>query len=104
MHERGGVTDEQGEREGVAHDHQKHRQDHISDRGGEDGCFLPEQQCRKPPHAASASVAAETRRVKSRNTLSRSGLTSVSSDSAKPCPTIARASSAAGCVGASSIR
>src|SRR5215471_2569667 len=103
MHERRGVTDEQGEREGVAHDHQEHRQHHIGYGRGEDGPFLSEQQRREPPHAASASTGA-ARRVKSRNTPSRSGLIWVSSDSAKPCPTIARATSATGCVGASSIR
>src|SRR6516165_6421312 len=92
MRERRRMGEKQGQREGVAHDHQERRHHHIPDRGGEKRHLLLFQQRPKRSHAARASTV---RCVRSKNTRSRSGFTSVSSISEKPWSTTALAKSAA---------
>src|SRR5208282_6275629 len=91
MHETGLMTEKQGQREAVAHDQQERRHQHVGDGRGEQRPFFLEQQNSEIPHAASLTG----RRVRSRNTCSRSGGISLSSDTAIPLVTSAAAISAA---------
>ena len=85
------MADKQGQREAVAHDQEEHRHHRVGDRRGEQRRFLLEQENPKASHAASLTG----RRVRSRNTRSRSGGISASSETAMPWPTSMAAISAA---------
>src|ERR1700730_8548060 len=91
------MTDEECQREAVAHDQQEGRDHHVGDRRREQRLFLLEPQDRECSHAA----ACVGRRVNSRKIRSRSGGTAASSDNAKPRPTSAAARASASATRAS---
>src|SRR6266852_4177870 len=91
------MTDEECQREAVAHYQQEGRDHHVGDRGREQRLFLLEPQDRERSHAA-ASVGG---RVNARKIRSRSGATAASSDNAKPRPTSAAARASASAARAS---
>src|SRR5262249_36646904 len=93
MDQRRQVTDEERQREAVPHDQQENRDHYVSDRGREQRLLLLEPQDHESSHAAASCGCL----VKSRNIRSRSGGSGVSSQSARPCPISAAASSWASC-------
>src|SRR6516165_7598384 len=80
MNQRHRVTDKKSKGETVPHYQQEHRDQHISDWGGEESLLFLNQEHKKSPHAASSLG----RRVSCKKMRSRSGRTVVSSERATP--------------------
>src|ERR1700694_421021 len=91
MHHAGLMAEKQGKCEAVAHDHKEDGHHHIGNGRGKQRRLFLKQQNREAPHAAALAGC----RVSSRNTRSRSGWCSVSSETAIPAPTSAATISAA---------
>lgn len=89
VHHAGLMAEKQRQREAVAHDQEEHSHQHIGDRRRKQRRLFFLKQHRKTSHAASPG-----RLVRSRNTRSRSGRTSVSSDTATSAATSAATRSA----------